>query len=235
MMSRRLWVLFGLTGTVFGVLLALLTLRRDGGADSPQGSSVPAVIGEGPRPAPRPRLATPRPPPPRIANGGREAEQLRQLFKGATGEIPQIYNLEPRDQTWASPMEGAVNRRLLAALQSRAVPDLGYSDIECRTTTCRIVFEYRGTDPLPEDERARNTRVNKLVGELVRNTGALASSWASIPAPPEDAGLRATYVIRFREDAHDPGRYEQWVSDYYRNYQKFLASRKAVAPATSTP
>ena len=232
MIRKRLWALCGLSGAALGVLLAVASFGPDGRSRRPPGAPVQAdVLQRQPRTA---RSDGPGRNPLWGVNSRNpeEVERVRRLFISAGGELPQAYNLEPRDAAWAAPMESSMGRRFSTTAQ--VVPDIGVADIECRTSTCRIVFEYRGSEPLPDDERARGRRVNALVGRLVGETGALASTWTSLPPSAGDAGLRATYVLKFREDAHTPGQYQEWVDDQQQKYLRQVAERKARAAAAAT-
>jgi hypothetical protein len=124
------------------------------------------------------------------------------------------YDEETRDDLWAPAMESAMRARLSPALlSSLGLADLQVTQLACRETTCRLVYEYP-------------TRLDAVVAArgLPPRTAPLALVEEKI-GPPAPVNLRTWQEeltrqgepfrrmgadLRLDGESHDPARYDQW-------------------------
>jgi hypothetical protein len=82
---------------------------------------------------------------------GYDPTRLSNIFSAG-----QIFEAEPRDETWARRVEASIGQEIVSDLQS-LLPELSGLNFECRTRTCRL----RWVGP-----RAAAEKVNRVTREL---------------------------------------------------------------------
>jgi hypothetical protein len=143
--------------------------------------------------------------------------------------IAQTFEAEARDPRWASAMEQLLQARLNGALFSRLGLDrLTVLEIQCRTTTCRILTEYPRdwrdslTVKLPEEYQRVVTYPSDV---LALEDGPLAMTSTVVrirdPAGQEDYE-RAAQIIRLPGNEH-PTQYSEIMN---RLQQASLENRR---------
>jgi hypothetical protein len=131
--------------------------------------------------------------------------------------LAQSYNAEPRDPTWAPAMESSLHSRFESALPDW-LKKISVSDVECRTSTCRLVTNYPSALMTTSLERAAaeglppTSPIEHLVlesGPLAGGTSVLKSE--TVVGPDGVEQQQITWVLGFSPNEFEPASYSTWV------------------------
>jgi hypothetical protein len=173
----------------------------------------------------------------RSSEGHSQALRLKERASASGGRIPPAFELfdgEARDPGWAPAMEQAVNDRMQqagAVLSNAGLKGARVKAAECRTSTCRLEFDYTDQDLTKAREAGALSRDQSPFGFLVQQTGPFARASSDLrPEPVEvvDGVTRfrqAVYLV-FGEAESDPRGYAAWVSEARRQ----MEHRRSLGP-----
>ena len=125
------------------------------------------------------------------------------------------FDEETRDDAWAPAMEAAMRRRLdPSLLASLGLAEVTITELVCRETTCRLVYEYpvqlavlvaaRGLPP--------STSPLALLEEQEGPPAPVNLGWRREELWREHTPfIRLSADFRLDGDAHDPARYDEWA------------------------
>jgi hypothetical protein len=155
---------------------------------------------------------------------GPVASQVIQLFKGRPRNV---YNAELRHATWAPAMETQLQARFRAQ-DLAAFPGLRLAELECRTSSCRVVIEYpqQLMDRLFPEPGQRRGRV---INQYIKANGPFATRTNVIDGTTPG---RETALLFFGEREIDPRSYPAWVDSARAAIQ---AERARAVQGAGTP
>ena len=242
-MKKRVWPGLILGGLVAVGLYAWQAWPGDHEVDQGTSTGGPAAAkepgsengpsGAGARPAKVPRFnpLTPRSGRERHFQAIRAKDEAR-LTGGRVPHSSELFENEDRDPVWAPAMEGRLKERQRKG--SEVFAQAGLKDVqmaapECRTSTCRVVFEYT----------SETTKVRRPLDLLVQETGPLSTSSSDLyPVPLRVVDgvthFRKTVYLLFGEEESNPDHYASWAAEFPRRWKE-NRQRQQTLPTTSQP
>jgi hypothetical protein len=232
--SRRV-LLSGLA--VVGLVAGLFALLRNRSADGPAEQSGPegraGLADQSGRRNPSSSRGSPATVPRFQVQTGRarhfQAIRAKDEARRTGARVPRSADLfegEERDPVWAQAMETTLQGRLredARRLQSAGLKDLQIPEVECRTSTCRMSFEYTN--------QAFGTKSPYDI--LVENTGPFSESSSDLR--PEALKVvdgvthyRQTVYLLLGERESDPNGYGQWVAEVHQRHLRFRSKAPPV-------
>jgi hypothetical protein len=203
--SRALVALAAILGAA--AALVLIIRNRDPGpaARAPVPATAPSS------PTPRTQGQRTRPPVPRLVQQPPKGPPAAFLAQNMS--FKDSYNSEARNPAWAVPMERQLRLRFDEVPPEKAgVPGAKVSEIECRTTMCRVVLHYPASLWEPGAVEYPGTRFRMWdvygrggVGPMADGTNVVDRE--DLP----DGTIRETMVLAFWSESFDPARYGEWA------------------------
>jgi hypothetical protein len=132
-----------------------------------------------------------------------------------------VYNAEARDPVWAPAMETSLGARFKSHLPDW-LRELSLPDVECRTTSCRLVVTYPSSLLKTCSERAKAEGLPPTgtpMDWVMLESGPLARGNATLEVekvnrPDGTSQERATWLLFFDPQEFEPAAYAKWVKDH---------------------
>jgi hypothetical protein len=164
------------------------------------------------------------------------AKQRARATGGRIPSTPELFEGEARDPVWAPAMERALGNRMQRArelLTSAGFEGTRIKTSECRTSSCRLEFEYTDRDEAKGRENGTLKADERPYGYLVRETGPWATLSSDLKPEPIEVvdgvtRFRKTVYVVFGEQESNPDRYATWVAEAQRQQAEYLKTAPAV-------
>ena len=145
-MRRNAVVIMGVVGVLAGAAIGLIGTGTEAGDRPRPGAGraagpAPGNSGAGPT---APRFVVPAKPAPALQTNPSQPDYDPTRFKGIV-KLSDVYQREPRNESWAGTVESHLTRGLGADL-AKVLPGVTIEPVECRSTMCRVAWRGPGEE-----------------------------------------------------------------------------------------